>query len=288
MLPPNVVVAHHLLKYMKNKKIIRIIIFTSFLSTQISSYSQSLGSAFNTNNKITKVNNKSIYPYLHEWSEIKTQKLLIKIEQYANKHKEDGNFQDENDKSYKSWNIRNIIHQSSSCLDKALFLNPGESSSPKSLEYSKRLENIGIFFNLKADDFLRPNERVFNHFCSNIIDADLESGYCEEPKNKTIGVDMRLEFSVFNAINMTTRAKELQQYIPVKCALTKTTPEMLETYNAKAQYKILKPFSMQDMQTPQGIKRLNVGEATVILPEALNYNGKAINWKTNIIQHSIE
>lgn len=280
-----VVVLHFLniitiMKY--NNKIISFAILCSFISMQ--SQAQNVGLGFSVNKK-QEINNNNIYTYLHQWNSSKSKKLLDKIEQYSLIHKEDGPLRTSKDRAYKAWHVRKMIYYSSSCLDKAIFSRPGVPSHPSSVEYSERIKNIHTFMNLKEDIFPLPNERVFNNFCSKILEVDFDSGYCLIPTNKTISVDMRIDFSVVNAINMTDQAKELQQYIPVKCVLSNKTPEMLETYNAKAKYTITKPFSEQIVQTPQGKKSLNVGEAILSLPDAITSDGKMIEWKTAIIQH---
>ena len=281
-------VAHlSLNKLIMNNKIFITIIFTSFLTSQVYADSQPTGLAFNVIKRNENFKNKNAYPFLHKWNDIKTEQLLSKIEQYAKLHQNDGPLRSDKDKNYKSWHVRQIIYHSSSCLDKAIFDRPGVPNSPFTEDYARRIEKIHSFMNLKEDTFATPNERVFNQFCSTVLEANFESGYCEKPKITTLALDMRLDFAVHNAINITTKTKSLQSNIPIKCALTNNSIEMLEIYPAKASYTILKPFSIQNMQTPQGIKALNVGHATVVLPDALDSSGKPIFWNTDIVQHQV-
>lgn len=269
------------------KKTLLAILFSSLIFSPVYAQSQPSGLAFNAIKRQENFKNKSAYPFLHQLSDIKTEQLLSKIEQYALKHETDGPLRYEKDKNYKSWHVRQVIYYASSCLDKAIFERPGVPSSPFSEDYALRIEKIHKFMNLKEDTFTVPNERVFNHFCSVVLESDFESGYCTNPLAKTLAMDMRMDFAVPNAVNMTNKTKALDKYIPIQCTLVNNSPEMLSTYQALAQYTILKPFTIQNVQTPQGIKNLNLGKATITLPDSLDSSGKVISWNTDIIQHQV-
>lgn len=270
----------------KLKKIITIAIISS-CSLSFSSFAQEGGLAFGVIKRKENYTNKQMYPFLHQWNDVKTEQLLSKIEQYSLKHEVDGPLRSKENQNYKSWHVRQIIHAASSCLDKAIYEQPGFPSSPFTDDYSARIKKIHKFMNLADEKFELPNERVFNQFCGTILESDFESGYCTPPENKTISVDLRNDFAIFNGMNITTNTKELPKSIPLKCTLGTKSPEMTATFEAPVSYTIIKPFRPENVATSQGNKQMNVGQIRLVFKDAINSNKKLIYWDSPIYQHVV-
>lgn len=260
---------------------------SSFMITPTYAQTPEGGLAFSVIKRKENYKNIHVFPFLHQWNDVHTTQLLSKLEAYANKNETLAPLRDDDDRNYKAWNVRQILYYGSSCLEKAIYEQPGKPSSPFTEDYDLRLKKIYNHMNLKDETFEIPNERDFNNFCSNILKADFDSGYCNIPSNKTQSVDIRPNFSIYNAFNITTNTKDLPKRIPLSCTLTKNSPEFVGTYDAEVNYFILKPFEQQSVNTSQGPKTMNVGQMKISFKDSLNMNKELISWELPIYQHPV-
>lgn len=267
----------------------KIIISGLLLSIYMSAHAQYADIITDTQLKkpATGIQNRQTYPFLHQWTDIHTQKLLSKIEKYASENEYIAPLTPNVPNTIQGWHARQTLYYASTCLEKALYNNSTDPSSPYSEGYMKRLHSIARFMNLKDEKFATLDVKTLNNYCSEVITSQWELGACQVAKDPTVkSSPLIMNNFVPFAINILKNDVKLPDKAPVDCSINSNTYQpIFLTYNANIQYQITKPFTATNLNTFLGSSTLNAGEAIITAPEALDKNKKPVVWKALIVQH---